>query len=143
MCVYLCVCMYEKVQSHTQRHKHPHTHTHLLGNRDVLVIILPHSCLCVCVCLRKEEGVGNGVCQLSHRLEAKCSTKCIIMVCNHWSHPVSINFDYPISWCYLLNNFKIVCMYYICYVNHLYCSEISEAKSMGYCILGGIMPCDF
>ena len=48
-------------------------------------------CVCVCVCLRKEEGVGNGVCPLSHRLEAKCSTKCIIMVCNHWSHPVSIN----------------------------------------------------
>ena len=56
--------------------------------------------VCVCVCLRKEEGVGNGVCPLSHRLER--STKCIIMVCNHWFHPVSINFDYPISWCYLL-----------------------------------------
>ena len=47
-------------------------------------------CVCVCVCLRKEEGVGNGVCPLSHRLEAEYSTKSIIMVCNHWSHPVSI-----------------------------------------------------
>ena len=48
----------------------------------------------VCVCLRKEEGVGNGVCQLSHRLEAKCSTKCIIMVCNHWSQLVGVNLYY-------------------------------------------------
>ena len=92
VCVYVCVCVQVCVCV-------------------VCVCVCVQVCVCVCVCvcvvcmcvcLRKEEGVGNGVCPLSHRLEAKCSTKCIIMVCNHWSHPMSINFDYPISWYYLL-----------------------------------------
>ena len=36
-------------------------------------------CLRVCVCVLIEGGVIN-------RLEAKCSSECIMMVCSHWSH---------------------------------------------------------